>query len=189
MTFDDFDYLESILNHLPKCERKILELYYIQGYTQAEVGKKYNLSGGAIFQYLKRLLMTCYSIASKLDKGIPVIIEPTFGHKSRLYEGKGSETQVKIKKSIKSHARRDRSEFNRKLAARLAKQRFDKWGYGSGSIRDGKHRNGGGYINGIYRRSLKGWKVVELRDKEGYRYAAWMNPQGEVEHAERRRLP
>ena len=79
------DLAEIIMHNLPPSERNILTEYYYNNKSFKEIGEEYKVGGQSAANAVRSTLKLCRKIASQLDKGKPVLIEPVITRHSSFF--------------------------------------------------------------------------------------------------------
>jgi hypothetical protein len=114
------DYLECIFDHLPPCEVELLKLRYYDDRTYTDIGKRFKVTGTAVRVSIDKVLMSCRTIVSSIDKGRDVITEPSLSAKSNFSDGKLTDAQVAIRKKMDEI--RDRTESRGEKRQRIERR-------------------------------------------------------------------
>lgn len=178
------DLAENILKFLPECERSVLRKRFNEDTSVIEMGKFYGCSRAAVDQAIKKVLKTCRLIVRKLDKQVPIMVEPSFNEKSVFWFGEPTDSQkimndrvhtigeeVVLRPSqIKWRKERDRRNLERKRE-RARWKREEK-------LARKREKEMEDYYREKERRELeekmKTHEVKEFVDLDGYKFAAWI---------------
>jgi hypothetical protein len=114
------DYLECIFDHLPPCEVELLKLRYYDDRTYKDIGKKFKVTGTAARVSIDKILISCRTIVSGIDKGRDVITEPSLSANSNFSDGKLTDAQVAIRKKMDEI--RDRTESKGEKRQRIERK-------------------------------------------------------------------
>ena len=122
------DYLECIFDHLPPCEVELLKLRYYDDRTYTDIGKRFKVTGTAVRVSIDKVLMSCRTIVSSIDKGRDVITEPSLSAKSNFSDGKLTDAQIAIRKRMDEIRDRteSRGEKRQRIEGRNEKRRKAK---------------------------------------------------------------
>jgi hypothetical protein len=131
------DYLECIFDHLPPCEVELLKLRYYDDRTYTDIGKRFKVTGTAARVSIDKVLMSCRTIVSSIDKGRDVITEPSLSAKSNFSDGKLTDAQVAIRKKMDEI--RDRTESRGEKRQRI-ERRDEKRRRAKSRARKGRRR-------------------------------------------------
>lgn len=178
------DLAENILKFLPECERSVLRKRFNEGASVIEMGKFYGCSRSRVDQMLTKVLRTCRLIVRKLDKQVPIMVEPSFNEKSVFWFGEPTDSQKRMNDRIHTIGeevalrpnqikwRKQRDQRNLKLKRERAMSKRNR----KREIKREKEIEN--YYRDKERRELeekmKTHEIKEFVDLDGYKFAAWI---------------
>lgn len=164
------DFASCIKKHLPESEVKLLDLRYDKDLTYKEIGREYGVGGTRIRQAIDEILKTCRLIARRLDKGLPVIVEPSLV-RGNLCDGKLTKAQDATRKRMNKLYRKQVRDEKRKKPKKRNKKGFMEYA----SYED--------FLNQreVEREFRKTHEVREYIDLDGYKFAAWVPKDASAE--------
>ena len=80
------DLVSVILGMMPEGERRILSMYYFEGYKCREIGERFGVSPARINALVRDILGECRYLATRLDKRTVVFFKPLISMKSVLFD-------------------------------------------------------------------------------------------------------
>ena len=80
------DLVSVILGMMPGGERRILSMYYLEGYKCREIGERFGVSSARINALVRDILGECRYLATQLDRRRVVFFKPLISMKSVLFD-------------------------------------------------------------------------------------------------------
>tara|TARA_R110000823_G_C15558725_1_gene460230 strand:+ start:23 stop:493 length:471 start_codon:yes stop_codon:yes gene_type:complete len=79
------DLIAVILGLMPLGERRIVSMYYLEGYKCHEIGKRFGVGAGQISKLVREIIRECGYLVTQLDKKRKVFFKPLISRKSVLF--------------------------------------------------------------------------------------------------------
>ena len=82
------DLVSVLLGLMPASERKIVSMYYLEGYKCREIGERFGVGAGRISLIVRDIIRECGHLVTQLDKKRKVFFQPLIsiatGNMSRI---------------------------------------------------------------------------------------------------------
>ena len=80
------DFVAVIMGLLPVGERRIVSMYYLEGYKCREIGERFGVSATRINVLVRDIINQCGYLVTQLDKKRKVFFKPLISMKSVLFD-------------------------------------------------------------------------------------------------------
>ena len=80
------DLVAVLLGLMPKAERRIVSMYYLEGYKCREIGEHFGVSSTRINVLVREIINQCGYLVTQLDKKRAVFFKPLISMKSVLFD-------------------------------------------------------------------------------------------------------
>jgi len=80
------DLVSVLLGLMPASERKIVSMYYLEGYKCREIGERFGVGAGQISLIIRNIIRECGHLVTQLDKKRKVFFQPLISKKSILFD-------------------------------------------------------------------------------------------------------
>lgn len=80
------DLVSVIFGMMPEGERRILSMYYFEGYKCREIGERFGVSSARINVLVREIINQCGYLVTQLDKKRAVFFKPLISMKSVLFD-------------------------------------------------------------------------------------------------------
>ena len=80
------DLVSVLLGLMPVGERRIVSMYYLEGYKCHEIGKRFGVGAGQISKLVREIIRECGYLVTQLDKKRKVFFKPLISRKSILFD-------------------------------------------------------------------------------------------------------
>jgi len=130
--YDDKDYVDTVLSHLPPSERYLIDAKYFDNRSLKDIASDFAVTGGMVSNMMFQIKRMCQKISDQLDKGRVISVEPVVSPKSSFYLnpfGKPARKRNMRKKQRREDAKANNEMLNllRTSRTETSEQLGEKW--------------------------------------------------------------
>lgn len=104
------DLVSVIMGLLPVGERKILSMYYLEGYKCREIGERFGVGAARISLLVRDIIRECGYLVTQLDKKRKVFFQPLISKKSILFDHTARTKKELLDRRKATRAKQDMEE-------------------------------------------------------------------------------
>ena len=85
ISYDDKDYIDTVLSHLPPSERYLIDARYFDNRSYRDIASDFAVTGGMVGNMMFRIKRMCLKISEQLDRVRVISVDPVVSPKSSFY--------------------------------------------------------------------------------------------------------